>query len=111
SIFFFSSRRRHTRSDRDWSSDVCSSDLEGAMAGEVPTLRPKISSIELLMKRRVRHTLTPRTVRVGVLARDQASEGGQSKHSFKLLPVHTDACHQFADAGSNLGNVDIPRPV
>src|SRR5699024_11499022 len=25
--FFFSSRRRHTRSKRDWSSDVCSSDL------------------------------------------------------------------------------------
>src|SRR2546421_900062 len=25
--FFFSSRRRHTRSDRDWSSDMCSSDL------------------------------------------------------------------------------------
>src|SRR5207249_7948051 len=28
SIFFFSSRRRHTRSKRDWSSDVCSSDLD-----------------------------------------------------------------------------------
>src|SRR5438132_6204611 len=27
-IFFFSSRRRHTRSLCDWSSDVCSSDLE-----------------------------------------------------------------------------------
>src|SRR5206468_4551073 len=27
-FFFFSSRRRHTRSDRDWSSDVCSSDLD-----------------------------------------------------------------------------------
>src|SRR5438874_10731953 len=26
--FFFSSRRRHTRSLRDWSSDVCSSDLQ-----------------------------------------------------------------------------------
>src|SRR5699024_1883479 len=26
-LFFFSSRRRHTRSKRDWSSDVCSSDL------------------------------------------------------------------------------------
>src|SRR5207249_5140278 len=26
--FFFSSRRRHTRSKRDWSSDVCSSDLD-----------------------------------------------------------------------------------
>src|SRR5437868_7118879 len=28
SFFFFSSRRRHTRSKRDWSSDVCSSDLD-----------------------------------------------------------------------------------
>src|SRR3712207_6532632 len=27
-VFFFSSRRRHTRYWRDWSSDVCSSDLE-----------------------------------------------------------------------------------
>src|SRR6266508_6228947 len=26
-LFFFSSRRRHTRWPRDWSSDVCSSDL------------------------------------------------------------------------------------
>src|SRR5206468_4421413 len=37
---FFSSRRRHTRSDRDWSSDVCSSDLsidrcEGAVLYDV----------------------------------------------------------------------------
>src|SRR5439155_3475967 len=29
--FFFSSRRRHTRWPRDWSSDVCSSDLGGRM--------------------------------------------------------------------------------
>src|SRR5690606_39532386 len=28
SFFFFSSRRRHTRFSRDWSSDVCSSDLK-----------------------------------------------------------------------------------
>src|SRR5207253_6919505 len=32
-VFFFSSRRRHTRWPRDWSSDVCSSDLVS-----VPTL-------------------------------------------------------------------------
>src|SRR3712207_6191101 len=31
-IFFFSSRRRHTRYWRDWSSDVCSSDLTKVMA-------------------------------------------------------------------------------
>src|SRR5437870_10347970 len=29
-FFFFSSRRRHTRWPRDWSSDVCSSDLRAA---------------------------------------------------------------------------------
>src|SRR5699024_11962707 len=36
-LFFFSSRRRHTRSKRDWSSDVCSSDL-------------KVSSVAKLLK-------------------------------------------------------------
>src|SRR5437660_12398333 len=30
-FFFFSSRRRHTRWPRDWSSDVCSSDLGGLL--------------------------------------------------------------------------------
>src|SRR5699024_11768800 len=30
----FSSRRRHTRSKRDWSSDVCSSDLTGCLADQ-----------------------------------------------------------------------------
>src|SRR5690606_12767533 len=31
--FFFSSRRRHTRFSRDWSSDVCSSDLAAELGG------------------------------------------------------------------------------
>src|SRR3989449_5686858 len=34
-FFFFSSRRRHTRCSRDWSSDVCSSDLPGFMSASV----------------------------------------------------------------------------
>src|SRR2546427_7751389 len=33
-LFFFSSRRRHTRFDCDWSSDVCSSDLSSAGENE-----------------------------------------------------------------------------
>src|SRR3989449_1320108 len=44
--FFFSSRRRHTRCSRDWSSDVCSSDLllqglkeRGALVTRVPVYR------------------------------------------------------------------------
>src|SRR2546430_16626663 len=36
--FFFSSRRRHTRFDCDWSSDVCSSDLH--LFGELMDLEP-----------------------------------------------------------------------
>src|SRR6266542_4589418 len=42
-FFFFSSRRRHTRCYRDWSSDVCSSDLQSrsmpAIIGESPAIR------------------------------------------------------------------------
>src|SRR5690606_21894459 len=33
SVFFFSSRSRHTRFSRDWSSDVCSSDLSSCGEG------------------------------------------------------------------------------
>src|SRR6266850_2767474 len=35
--FFFSSRRRHTRLQGDWSSDVCSSDLTGQIKDRVST--------------------------------------------------------------------------
>ena len=36
--FFFSSRRRHTRYWRDWSSDVCSSDLSAILKIYLPYL-------------------------------------------------------------------------
>src|SRR5690606_40530525 len=39
--FFFASRRRHTRFSRDWSSDVCSSDL--AVLG-APALAPSVAA-------------------------------------------------------------------
>src|SRR3989449_6660835 len=45
-FFFFSSRRRHTRCSRDWSSDVCSSDLSHTESWSVlwdPKYRGKIS--------------------------------------------------------------------
>src|SRR6478752_9662390 len=35
-FFFFSSRRRHTRCSRDWSSDVCSSDLSAGAPAAAP---------------------------------------------------------------------------
>src|SRR6266850_7781110 len=39
-FFFFSSRRRHTRLQGDWSSDVCSSDLNARAAVTITALRP-----------------------------------------------------------------------
>src|SRR2546430_3549961 len=41
SFFFFSSRRRHTRFDCDWSSDVCSSDLDDGSCVCIAGLLPK----------------------------------------------------------------------
>src|SRR5207249_12011859 len=44
-LFFFSSRRRHTISNRDWSSDVCSSDL-GAGLPAWPAQLPAILAVK-----------------------------------------------------------------
>src|SRR5690606_39761930 len=45
-FFFFSSRRRHTRFSRDWSSDVCSSDLA---AGHSVQFLPEQSIIDRVL--------------------------------------------------------------
>src|SRR2546430_15767716 len=49
-FFFFSSRRRHTRFDCDWSSDVCSSDLRGQLLYRIAELleqrSPEIAEVE-----------------------------------------------------------------
>src|SRR6266496_6358932 len=54
--FFFSSRRRHTRSLRDWSSDVCSSDLGG---------RVTLALRALLATGEVRHLQITGEVQIG----------------------------------------------
>src|SRR3989449_7707936 len=63
-FFFFSSRRRHTRCSRDWSSDVCSSDLFGAagaafiaglLLGEVAPVATS-RRLELLGEKAIRST-------------------------------------------------------
>src|SRR2546422_3808053 len=49
-FFFFSSRRRHTRCSRDWSSDVCSSDLRLAASRvrwEVPVATSAVTGAGL----------------------------------------------------------------
>src|SRR2546422_2910230 len=46
-FFFFSSRRRHTRCSRDWSSDVCSSDLGSEYLGKHSPVPPGKISVDL----------------------------------------------------------------
>src|SRR5256885_7042695 len=53
--FFFSSRRRHTRLQGDWSSDVCSSDLRGPPTRGACRARP-----EPAVSRRIPHRSSPR---------------------------------------------------
>src|SRR5699024_12048726 len=61
--FFFSSRRRHTRSKRDWSSDVCSCDLIVPPGGrcaskfrfDVEAHRPPGGTISSFIPRHILH--------------------------------------------------------
>src|SRR5207302_7527064 len=56
--FFFSSRRRHTRFSRDWSSDVCSSDLAADKFGIDISQPSQEEQAEILKKEKIsRETL------------------------------------------------------
>src|SRR5690606_40167015 len=44
--FFFSSRRRHTRFSRDWSSDVCSSDLNAQKVAEFLAAHDQVAWVQ-----------------------------------------------------------------
>src|SRR5207302_6566623 len=52
-FFFFSSRRRHTRFSRDWSSDVCSSDLSALVSvrsvGKASPTERTLTSAEIIV--------------------------------------------------------------
>src|SRR5208282_6245905 len=50
-FFFFSSRRRHTRCYRDWSSDVCSSDLWCALSGDPEDIYKTDAKVKELLPR------------------------------------------------------------
>src|SRR5205807_557140 len=59
-FFFFSSRRRHTRLQGDWSSDVCSSDLDGAgiPGAEVPLAFQRFATSKIRTAEDLRHVRT-----------------------------------------------------
>src|SRR5690606_40416531 len=66
-FFFFSSRRRHTRFSRDWSSDVCSSDLlpEGIYA--IKELNERAARHEYAILRELEELAAPAVSAVGLV--------------------------------------------
>src|SRR5205809_4211526 len=87
SSFFFSSRRRHTRCSRDWSSDVCSSDLFGPTTRLLPSLEPRVRVIPMTTERTPpsrEHTflLQPTSSGETNLTRDRKSTRLNSSHGY-----------------------------
>src|SRR5438067_4083084 len=83
-FFFFSSRRRHTRSKRDWSSDVCSSDLLVAifwMFQVDQVSRPELLSGMLVvdpLTQLVKQALLVLTVATGLVSLDSRFKIGRA---------------------------------
>src|SRR5256885_12474738 len=81
-VFFFSSRRRHTRLQGDWSSDVCSSDLGGVSPVTMDYVNPKAPWPQLrFLEMATRHAgsqLVPRLCVYPEYVRDFETEIGRA---------------------------------
>src|SRR2546427_10215477 len=95
--FFFSSRRRHTRFDCDWSSDVCSSDLDLAIFLAAGVILMSLLVATVLLPRALRGVVLPETSRVAEeeQARAWAAEAAigaiERAQLARLLPTSTSA--------------------
>src|SRR5437867_5711090 len=94
--FFFSSRRRHTRSYGDWSSDVCSSDLHGPATRliQIPvSTGGRVGSVTIFADS-MRHRWLVRCDGLAPNARDQAYQlwfiTRDGMKSAALMPMDTD---------------------
>src|SRR5438105_176576 len=89
-FFFFSSRRRHTRSTRDWSSDVCSSDLGGhALLEGVPGLGKTMlvrTLSQVLDLKFSRVQFTPDLMPADILGTNIISEAPDGRRAFSFQP-------------------------
>src|SRR3989449_10431452 len=81
-FFFFSSRRRHTRCSRDWSSDVCSSDLYRVGYDLVPRLRNRLQRVAVDLPVEREHRRVKGLPRVVILSNGLLSGLGRAQWTF-----------------------------
>src|SRR5438445_12274419 len=94
-MFFFSSRRRHTRYWRDWSSDVCSSVLLQRLASQLRGLEQSREALRLAKEKvEQARTLAEETTRQHLEARSEERRVGkecrsmwEANHEEKLLSI------------------------
>src|SRR5438067_7305462 len=97
-FFFFSSRRRHTRSKRDWSSDVCSSDLDYVLFC-LPWLRelqsarlfPDVIAARLRRRSRSLHAEARSTTEIHRLLAERRRSSNKTRHRTELAMLHASA--------------------
>src|SRR5437867_5297881 len=94
-VFFFSSRRRHTRSYGDWSSDVCSSDLSPI---NIVQLRTSMTSTVSLK----------RTVSLSrVLDTNPADPATAHSHFSTKLAFETDPSDVYTDLQNDIKDITV----
>src|SRR5687768_18122520 len=78
--FFFSSRRRHTRCSRDWSSDVCSSDLADRLSEALPRYALVVVGLALILLTVVfRSILVPLKAAAGFVRSEERRVGKECR--------------------------------
>src|SRR6266498_5377032 len=97
-FFFFSSRSRHTRCGRDWSSDVCSSDL--------PSFTQPLMYARIKGRPSVRKLYTEALVNRGDLSLEDAEEWLEAFR--RRLQQAFDDFRE--DAGGNVPEVELEHP-
>src|SRR6267154_5921011 len=101
-MFFFSSRRRHTRWTGDWSSDVCSSDLAGPVVDDKPDMAALDSALLV-----IRH---PRHVDELVAHVDErAALAAAAQVEIEDLAIPVERLVDVADLDRHMVDADQPR--
>src|SRR5207249_3839136 len=111
-LFFFSSRRRHTRSKRDWSSDVCSSDLPRAVLRHVALAASRSAHVAAGLEHVGRAAgARPRAHLVGITDVARAHAAGRPRVPRRVLTRDARAVALVERAGVAVGGARRPRSL